>query len=320
MQALWLEQGRLSYQKNVKLPKLETNEALIRVLLAGICATDLQLIHGYYPFTGILGHEFVGEIVQAPLKPEWVSQRVVGEININCNHCAQCLALRPTHCENRRVLGIKQHHGAFAEYVTLPIANLFLVPNHISNEQAVFVEPLAAALEIQKQYHIKPTEQILIIGAGRLGQLIAQTLILTECDLQVVARYPNQRHLLQQQTINSISESDIRQKHYDLVIEATGSEIGIHTAINAVRPQGTIILKSTYKGNTQIDFSKIVVNEIQILGSRCGTFTPALNLLAQRKIQPEILIDAQYPLTHGLEAFTVAQQKGVMKVLLVPFA
>jgi len=266
MQALWLEKNNLRYRDDVDLPVYEANEALIRVLLAGICATDLQLIQGYYPFSGILGHEFVGEIVQAPLKAEWIGRRVVGEINIECGHCPQCLALRSSHCENRQVLGIKQYNGAFAEFLTLPLDNLYCVPDNVSNEQAVFVEPLAAALQIQNQYHVKPTDKVLIIGAGRLGQLIAQTLILTGCLLQVVARYPKQQALLHQQRIDWIAETEIQPQYYDLIIEATGSESGFQIAVNSIRPQGTIILKSTYKGNTQVNFSQIVVNEIQILG------------------------------------------------------
>ncbi|WP_353571190.1 alcohol dehydrogenase catalytic domain-containing protein [Candidatus Albibeggiatoa sp. nov. BB20] len=318
MQALWLENGELRYREDADLPIYQANEALVRVLLAGICATDLQLTQGYYPFTGILGHEFVGEIVQAPLKPEWIGRRVVGEINIACGHCAQCVALRSTHCENRHVLGIKQYHGAFAEFLNLPLDNLLCVPDNVSNEQAVFVEPLAAALEIQNQYHVKPTDKVLVIGAGRLGQVIAQTLTLTGCDLQVVARYPKQQNLLKKQMIHWILETEIEPQYYDLVIEATGSDSGFQAAVNAVRPQGTIILKSTYKGDTQVNFSHIVVNEIQIIGSRCGAFTPVLNLLAQQKLHPERLIDTQYCLKQGLNAFDAAQQKGVMKVLLTP--
>jgi len=318
MQALWLEQGKISYRQDIDLPSYQEHEALVRVLLAGICATDLQLIQGYYPFTGILGHEFVGEIVQAPFKPEWIGQRVVGEINMSCGHCSQCLAQRSSHCVNRHVLGIKQHHGAFADYLVLPLKNLHCVPDNVKNEEAVFTEPFAAALEIQHQYHVKPTDKVLIIGAGRLGQLIAQTLALTGCDLQVVARYAKQQALLQSQHINWILESEIQHYYYDLIIEATGSQSGFQTAINAIRPQGTIILKSTYKGDIKVNFSQIVVNEIQILGSRCGAFLPALNLLKQKKLKLEKLIDTHYSLSQGIDALTQARQKGMMKVLLSP--
>ncbi len=319
MKALWLENGRLTLREDVDLPQLnESNGVLVRVLLAGICATDLQLLRGYYPFTGILGHEFVGEIVQAARRPEWIGRRVVGEINITCGQCAQCLALRPSHCQQRKVLGIKQYHGAFAEYLTLPLQNLHCVPENVSNEQAVFTEPLAAALEIQNQYHVKSTNKVLIIGAGRLGQLIAHTLTLTGCDLQVAARYPHQRNLLHKQGIQWILETALPLQYYDLVIEATGSDSGLKSALDTVRPQGTIILKSTYKGNANIDFSRIVVNEIQLLGSRCGAFQPALNLLAQRKLNPECLIDGRYNLTEGIYGIGQAQQAHVMKILLAP--
>src|SRR5688572_13925778 len=186
MRALWLEENKISL-RDVSQPR-KANEALVKIRKAGICSTDLELVKGYYPYTGIIGHEFVGEVVEAD-DASWIGQRVVGEINVVCNQCEQCLNGRPTHCENRTVLGIVNRDGTFAEFITLPITNLHRVPASVPDEEAVFTEPLAAALEIQQQVQINPTDRVLLVGAGRLGQLIAQTLALTGCDLRVVARH-----------------------------------------------------------------------------------------------------------------------------------
>src|SRR5215217_6393892 len=205
MNAVWLENNKIDL-RDVPQPR-EPNEALIKIRKAGICSTDLELVKGYYPYTGILGHEFVGEVVEAD-DLWWIGQRVVGEINVVCLQCEQCLNGRPTHCENRTVLGIINRDGTFAEYTQLPIANLHRVPGSVPDEMAVFTEPLAAALEIQDQIQIKPTDRVLLLGAGRLGQLIAQTLALTGCDLRVVARHVQQQNLLRQRGIRIISEED----------------------------------------------------------------------------------------------------------------
>src|SRR5574341_623589 len=206
MQALWLESNRLSL-RDVPRPQ-KPGEALIRVRRAGICSTDLELVKGYYPFTGVPGHEFVGEVVEADDKT-WLGQRVVGEINVACEACEQCLNGRSTHCENRTVLGIVNRDGTFAEYTTLPIQNLHRVPASIPDEAAVFTEPLAAALEIREQVHIQPTDRVLMVGAGRLGQLVAQVLVLTGCDLRVLARHHRQRELLAMCGIRPIDEAEI---------------------------------------------------------------------------------------------------------------
>jgi threonine dehydrogenase-like Zn-dependent dehydrogenase len=211
--------------------------------LAGICATDLELVKGYYPYTGILGHEFVGEIVQAQGALERVGERVVGEINVACGKCNTCLKGQSSHCEWRTVLGIINRNGAFAEYLCLPLKNLIPVPDSISNEAAVFTEPLAAALEIQEQITIKPTAKVLIVGAGRLGQLIAQTLALIGCHLQVVARHEKQRQLLAARKIAWITENSLQKQTFDIVIEATGSVDGFTLAYQAVRPTGIIVQK-----------------------------------------------------------------------------
>lgn len=318
MQALWLEHQQLNYYPNLPPPKPLAGEALVRVLVAGICTTDLELLKGYYPFNGILGHEFVGEIVEATAAPQRVGQRVVGEINIACGHCRYCQRGWPTHCEQRATLGIANRNGAFAEYLGLPLNNLIPVPATVSNEAAVFTEPLAAALQIQQQMSIRPTDQVLVIGAGRLGQLIAQTLTLTGCHLQVVARYPKQRQLLATRQIPWLAENQVTDNRFDLVVEATGSSSGFTLAQQAVRPRGTIILKSTYAGSEiPVNFSSLVVAEITVIGCRCGPFAPALRLLEQHLVEPTILIEDRFPLAEGIRAFECAKQAGALKILLV---
>ena len=315
MEALWLEDNQISF-RDVPQPQKQ-NEALIKIRKAGICSTDLELIKGYYPYTGILGHEFVGEIVEAD-KSSWIGQRVVGEINVICDQCEQCLNGRSTHCENRTVLGIVNRDGVFAEYTTLPLANLHPVPASVPDEMAVFTEPLAAALEIQQQIHIQPNDRVLLIGAGRLGQLIAQTLALTGCNLYVVARHKHQQELLTARGIKIIAEEDIQPQRWDIVVEATGSPSGFSLARQAIRPRGTLVLKSTYKGEMNVNFSSIVVDEINIVGSRCGPFEPALRLMESKQVDPTVLIDAEYLLNDALKAFEHAAESGVLKVLVEP--
>ena len=305
-----------SHLRDIPQPR-KPNEALIKIRKAGICSTDLELVKGYYPYTGILGHEFVGEVVEAE-DASWIGQRVVGEINVVCNQCEQCLNGRPTHCENRTVLGIVNRDGTFAEFTNLPIANLHRVPASVPDEMAVFTEPLAAALEIQQQIQIKPTDRVLLVGAGRLGQLIAQTLALTGCDLRVVARHAHQQNLLKARGIRIISEEEIQPWRWDVVVEATGSPSGFSLARKAIRPRGTLVLKSTYKGEMNVNFSSIVVDEINIIGSRCGPFEPALRLMESRQVDPTVLIAEEFKLEDALKAFERAAETGVLKVLVEP--
>ncbi|MDP3184659.1 MAG: alcohol dehydrogenase catalytic domain-containing protein [Anaerolineales bacterium] len=337
MKALWLENQQLSLRE-VPIPK-EPGEGLIRVRLSGICGTDLELVRGYYPYTGVIGHEFVGEVVSigesddsrrrklrsletsesgnaGHRNAEWIGKRVVGEINAVCGECEECQNGRPTHCEKRTVLGIVERDGAHAEYLSLPVANLHRVPDSVPDEAAVFTEPLAAALEIQQQVHIQPTDRVLLIGAGRLGQLIAQTLALTGCDLRVVARHPHQKQLLESRKIRLITEDEIQPRCWEMVVEATGSSSGFDLARQAVRPRGVLVLKSTYRGEASVNFSSLVVDEITLLGSRCGPFAPALRVLANHAVDPSLLIAAHYPLAKAVEAFELARQPGMLKVLL----
>jgi threonine dehydrogenase-like Zn-dependent dehydrogenase len=326
MNALWLEDHSLSL-RDIPQPH-KPNEALVKIRKAGICSTDLELVKGYYPYTGVIGHEFVGEVVSIdPVqggKGEGsgvaVGDRVVGEINAVCDQCEQCLNGRPTHCEKRTVLGIVNRDGTFAEFTSLPIANLHRVPDSVSDDMAVFTEPLAAALEIQEQVQIKPTDRVLLIGAGRLGQLIAQTLALTGCGLRVVARHVHQQDLLKARGIRIISEDDAVAQpwRWDIVVEATGSPSGFSLARRAVRPRGTLVLKSTYKGEMSVNFSSIVVDEINLIGSRCGPFGPALRLMESRQVDPTVLIADQFKLNEALKAFEHAAESGVLKVLVEP--
>lgn len=321
MNALWLENNALSLRE-VPQPQ-KPGEALVKIRKAGICSTDLELVRGYYPYTGILGHEFVGEVVSSPL-PEGeglrvrAGDRVVGEINAVCGQCEQCLNGRPTHCENRTVLGIVNRDGVFAEFTTLPVANLHRVPASVPDEMAVFTEPLAAALEIQEQVQVRPTDRVLLVGAGRLGQLIAQTLALTGCDLRVAARHKHQQDLLKGRGIRVIAEEEVQPWRWDIVVEATGSPGGFALARRAIRPRGTLVMKSTYKGEMSVNFSSVVVDEVNIVGSRCGPFEPALRLMESRQVDPTVLIDAEFSLGEALRAFERAAGTGVLKVLVKP--
>jgi threonine dehydrogenase-like Zn-dependent dehydrogenase len=316
MQGVWLEALRLSLRRDLPVPEPASGYALVKVRMAGICATDLELTRGYYPYTGILGHEFVGQVVASPSAPHWLGRRVVGEINLACGECFACRMGMPTHCERRTVLGIVNQPGAFAQFLSLPLENLHPVPDSVPDEAAVFTEPLAAALQIQQQVQIKPTDRLLVIGAGRLGQLIAQTLALTAADLCVVARHPVQRELLAERGIRLLSEAEVSSERFDLVVEATGSPAGFHLARQVIRPRGTLVLKSTYHGEIQVNFSPVVVDEITLVGSRCGPFPPALRLLESGRVDPRPLIVQSYPLDQAIQAFEHAAQPGVLKILL----
>jgi threonine dehydrogenase-like Zn-dependent dehydrogenase len=314
MKALWLENNQLQLYTDIPIPEPPPGEALVRVLCAGICNTDLELVRGYYPYTGILGHEFVGIVEQGT--EDLINQRVVGEINAVCGKCRFCQSGQQTHCENRTVLGIVNRHGAFAEYLCLPVDNLHLVPENVSTDVATFTEPIAAALEIQQQVSLCADHQVLVVGDGKLGQMVAQTLALTGCDLLVVGRHQEKLAHLGARGIKTGLAVDVTNRSFDLAIECTGNPEGFAIARRALRPRGTLVLKSTYNGNLNLDASSLVVDEITLIGSRCGPFSPALELLATGKVDVEPLIHARYPLTQGVAAFAKAQSRGVLKVLL----
>ena len=289
MRALWLEDRRLSL-RDIDLPAPPPGEVLVRVLAAGICNTDIELTRGYYPFAGVPGHEFVGEVN---------GKRVVGEINAVCHQCAACRSGRTTHCERRNVLGIINRNGAFAEHLVLPRENLHEVPDGVATEEAVFAEPLAAALEIQEQVRITADDRVLVVGKGKLGTLIAQTV-------------PGR--------VTAIGRNDPAPAphSFDIAIEASGNPDGFATARAALRPRGTLVMKSTYAGDLTVNASSLVVDEITLVGSRCGPMEKALRLLAERKIDVRPMIHGSYPLDDALAAFEHAQRPGTLKVLVIP--
>jgi threonine dehydrogenase-like Zn-dependent dehydrogenase len=318
MEGLWLEDQQLQLRSDIPKPQPPEGEALVRVLCAGICNTDLELLRGYYPYKGVLGHEFVGVVEQGP--PHLTNQRVVGDINAACGHCHYCQSGCPTHCEHRTVLGIVNRHGAFAEYLTLPIANLHPVPASLPTEVATFTEPVAAALEIQEQVPIDSQARVLVVGDGKLGLLVAQTLALTGCHLLVVGRHPEKLVHLEAdgiQTAIAANLADIcKNRTFDIAVECTGNPAGFEIARQALRPRGTLVLKSTYAGTLSLDASALVVDEITVVGSRCGPLPKALEILAAGQINVQSLIDARYPLSEALSAFGHAQRRGTLKVLL----
>lgn len=314
MKGIWLENNKIELKQNLSIPQPSSGEALVKVLRAGICNTDLELIRGYYPYKGILGHEFVGIVEQGD--DTLVNQRVVGEINASCGECYYCKNGMPTHCENRTVLGIVNRNGAFAEYLTLPLKNLHPIPDSIPTDIATFTEPLAAALEIQEQVKITPNHRVLVIGDGKLGLLVAQTLALTGCDLFVIGRHAEKLEILNNKGIKTGFVEQIIPKSFDIAVECTGNKDGFAIALNALRPRGILVLKSTYADKLTLDMSAIVVNEITIIGSRCGPFDKALKLLETEKIDVTSLITATYSLSEGITAFNHATQKGVLKILL----
>ena len=318
MQAITLSQDDLHIQKEYPRPEPAAGEALIKVRVAGICATDLEMVKGYKSgFRGILGHEFVGTVAHAP-DAAWLGKRVVGSINIGCNNCAVCRQHGPEHCPNRRVLGILNKDGAFADYLTLPQENLLAVPDDVADKTAVFTEPLAAALRIREQIKLIPGDRTAVIGPGRLGMLTGQVLALDGTDVVMVGRSRRSLELPRKLGLTTGLIDDFSENHFDVIVETTGSEAGFALALKLVRPLGTLVLKSTFAGQSHLDLTKLVVAEINLVGSRCGPFAPALTLLQRNAIDTASLIDGEYKLTQAIQAFTHASQRGVRKILLRP--
>lgn len=321
MRALICDNG-LRYEPGYPDPVPAPGEALIRLRLTGICNTDLELVRGYMAFRGVLGHEFVGEVVEAP-DASLVGRRVVGDINAACYRCETCLAGRHTHCPYRTTLGISGRDGAFADYLTLPQANLYPVPDAVSDEKAVFTEPLAAACEILEQVGIRPTDRVVVLGDGKLGLLVAAVLRLVGADLVLVGRHAAKLAIAAAWGIavadaSQAPDGGLAPGRADVVIECTGSPGGFAAARRLLRPRGTLVLKSTYHGDLTLNMSGLVVDEIALIGSRCGPFPPALRLLAAGLVDPEPLISAEYNLADGEAAFARAASPGVLKVLLRP--
>ena len=316
MKALKFDDGKLKYSTNY--PEPNNDEALIKVRLAGICGTDLEILNGYMSYHGILGHEFIGSVVKSKNKV-LVGKRVVGEINVGCEKCDLCMVGMQRHCPNRNVLGILNRDGAFAEYLSLPEKNLHVIPDSISDEQAVFVEPIAAAFEIKEQVSLKPDWKVAIVGDGRLAQLIVSVLKTICKDIICFGKHRSKLERLEKMKIKTrigISEKD--RHFFDLVVEATGSSSGYQDAINLVKPRGSIILKSTIASKEKLDLTPTVVNEISIVGSRCGPFKPAIEALGNGTISVDGLIHSVYPLDKFKEAFEEARKSNVLKILLKP--
>ena len=288
--------------REVRRPVPRRGYALVRVIASGICNTDLELRRGYYDFSGIPGHEFVGR-VEGPAGSEWLHKRVVGEINLPCGRCGWCRRGLERHCPKRRVLGIRGHPGAHADYLTLPEENLHAVPKTINDEEAVFVEPLAAACEILDQIDVDGKTRAAVLGAGKLGTLCAAVLEEAGADVTLVRR-----------------GSRVRPRSFDLVVEATGSPRGMPRALEIVRPRGTIVWKSTHRSPARFDSAPLVVHEVTVVGSRCGRFEPALDLLRRRRIDVLQLIDAEFPVARAVPALARAARPGARKVLLRPGA
>jgi threonine dehydrogenase-like Zn-dependent dehydrogenase len=296
------------------VPELHRDEALLKIRKAGICRTDLELVGGYMNFSGILGHEFVAEVIGRA--DDLVGKRVVGEINVACGVCDLCQRGIPSQCRNRTTVGIDRHPGAFGDYLALTRRNLHIVPDNVPDDAAVFAEPLAAALQVTEAIQLSPRDRVVVIGTGKLGLLIAQVVKLTGADVIAVARHESQVRLLDKWGIPTAALADLPPNRAQVVIDATGTGEGFAASLNLVEPRGTIILKSTYLGDPQINMARIAVDEITVVGSRCGSFEAALRLLSAGLIDTDSLIEARYPLDEGLAAFEHASQKGALKVLL----
>lgn len=296
------------------------NEALIRVTGSGICNTDLEIVRGYAGFSGTIGHEFVGVVERAGSAPEWVGKRVVGEINAGCGECARCLGGDSRHCPNRTVLGIVGRDGCHAEFVKLPIGNLLEVPANVSDGQAVFVEPLAAAHGIMEQIEIKPETRVAVIGDGKLGLLCALSLNLKSENVFLIGKHMEKVSIAERAGIEVVMLENAAKmnRSFDVAVEASGSESGFQTALDLLKPRGKLVLKSTFSGKPTWEAWRVVVDEITIVGSRCGRFAPALKLLEEGKIDVESFISDEFSLNKGVAAMERAAEKGVLKVLLKP--
>jgi len=318
MKAVVLKDGEIRFESTYPRPVPAKTDALINVRLAGICATDLEMVHGYVSgFAGVLGHEFVGKVVQSGWR-EWVGRRVVASINIGCGRCAYCRRGVVEHCPERQVPGIHSRDGVFAEQVLFPVRNLYAVPDEVSDEMAVFTEPLAAALRIREQVRISPSMHTAVIGPGRLGLLVGQVLTLDGTRVTILGRSADSLVLPAKLGLETGLAAELPPNQFDLVVEATGNSSGLEEAMRLVKPLGTLVLKSTFAGGDPLNPTPLVVKEINVVGSRCGPFAPALRLLAAGAVDVTPLIEATYPLSAAAAAFAHAARRGVRKVLLQP--
>lgn len=317
MQALIWNGERLRFVRDAPEPALLDGTVLVRVRLAGICSTDLQILRGYMGFRGILGHEFVGDVVGGP--ETLVGRRVVGEINFACQRCPDCAAGRHRHCPTRTVMGILGADGAFAELLRVPVENVHVVPEEISDAAAVFVEPLAAAIEASAQTASFAGGRALVLGAGKLGLLVAQALAERGDRVEVVCRNARAERLVAELGVTPVA-APARKRAYDLVVDATGDVAGLAAALAAVRPLGAIVLKSTVAGRHEIDLAPLVIDEVSLIGSRCGSFTPALAMLRAERVRVLPLLQQVVPLEEGAAALEGAGEPGALKIMLQPNA
>lgn len=317
MLALRVDKKRLAV-RDIEKP-LPANEALVRVLISGICNTDLEIARGYAGFKGTIGHEFVG-VVEESSNSFLKGQRVVGEINAGCGKCPLCLAGDPRHCPTRTVLGIVGRDGAHAEFLRLPVDNLIAVPTNVIDEHAVFTEPLSAACGILERVRIDRFDHVAVIGDGKLGLLCAQVLALTGAPVLLIGKHASKLRIAERRGIETSTPKPAakRTKQFDVVVEASGAVPGFALALNLLRPKGKLVLKSTFNDVTEINASRIVVDEISIVGSRCGRFKPALDLLTKGAIDVDSLISEEYPLSKAIQAMGRAETRGILKVLLRP--
>ncbi len=315
MKALYFD-GKLSLRE-VPKPARGQGEALIRVLLAGICGTDREILKGYSSFHGIPGHEFVGRVVECD-DSQWIGKRVVGEINLACGHCSWCAKGLGRHCPQRTVLGIVNRPGVFAEYVALPVENLHVVPDEISDQAATFTEPVAAACEILEQMTLAPGTRVALVGDGRLGLLVAQVLKHAGAQVILIGRHGWKLDMARDWGIKALSKDDekLASSSFPFTVDTTGSPHGLAEALRLVEPRGTVVMKSTFHGTANFDATKLVVDEVTLLGSRCGVFAPALDLLRHEYVSVRYLISRIFPLERGLEAFEYLDQTSALKVLL----
>lgn len=315
MKALRFEENQLKLAE-IEKPNAK-NESLIRVLKSGICNTDIEIVKGYAGFSGTIGHEFVG-VVEESEDESLIGERVVGEINAGCGECQLCLTSDARHCPQRTVLGIIRRDGAHAEFLNLPTRNLLRVPNEVSDLQAVFVEPLAAAFGITEQIEIFPETRVAVIGDGKLGNLCAQSLRLKSENLFFIGKHQSKLDLVKGKNIETILLENAAKlnKTFDVVVEASGSESGFATALDLLKPRGKLVLKSTFSGKTNLEMWRVVVEEITVIGSRCGLFQPALELLKNKSVDVESLVSTELSLSEGVKAMQKAEEKGVMKVIL----
>ena len=319
MRAVVFNEG-LKLDNNYPKPIPKEGEALIRVKLAGICNTDYEITKGYMGYKGILGHEFVGIVEEVNgVDTSWIGKRVVAEISWGCDdpNCEWCAKKNYRHCPNRHTIGIWKKDGCFADYITLPTNILFEVSDNVPNEQAVFVEPLAAACEITEQLHIEPMQKVLVLGDGKLGLTTALALHAFNLDVLLVGKHQNKLDIASKQGVKTILlDSFTPEKKYDVVVEATGTASGFETSMSLTKPRGVLVLKSTVATGKELNLAPIVIDEITVLGSRCGQFPPALRLLENNRIDFKPFISGIYSINNAIEAFEANKQKDTLKVLI----